>query len=433
MDKYSKLFEKMEAERKLAEKILTDKIEYKKRTKGTIENETKLTENQKEEIKSLEETENEEKQSVKVELEKGPLFKPKVLESAVNNRASDIKKPKSRKKTYLIGSGILTIIIAGVVFNLPDRIRNEGVIPISASTSFVHARNSIAGIQNVLNITRDTFASEQEFRKRLRETVSTFNHAVGQHNPDYQAATATSSREGSDIKSGKFPLSIKWQLWTKQLDREGYINVPSDKAKAFLEEGEQKPVYIYLDIVEDALRISKIAMIGLEEEMTISFWPGGTIKHDLISDMEFVWIPGRCFTMGSSSMDGDSQVSERVAHDVCMNGFWMGRYEVTQAQWERIMGQNNSESNNKQSGHDTSNNPVIVFSEEFLLRLNGSAMNDMYRLPSEAEWEYAVRAGGFEDPPNFLRTASRSMLDYDNERQFHRIGFRLVRSGGFLD
>ena len=532
MNAYEKWFVKMEAERKLAEnreaeKMLTDKIEDEKRTKGTIEDETKLTENQKDEIKSLKETENKKKQSVKVEPQKKLLFKPKVLKSAVNNRTSDIKKPKSLKIIYLIGSGILTIIIAGGVFNLSGRTRilKEGVIPISTSTSFVHTRNNVHGIQNVLNITRDAFTSEQEFRKRLREAVSTFNHAVGQHNPDYQAATATLSREDPDIKSGKFPLSIKWQLWTKQLDREGYLNVPSDKAKALLEEGEQKPVYIYLDIVEDSLRISKIAMIGLEEEMTVLFWPSGTIKHDLISDMEFVWIPGRCFTMGSSSTDGDSQVSEREAHDVCMSGFWIGRYEVTQTQWERIMGQNNSESNNKQTGHDTSNNPVMVFSEEFLLRLNRKVMYDMYRLPSEAEWEYAARAGssgkycfgdnsskleeyawynlnsgytvhpvgqlkpnkwglydmhgnvwelcedfwhpnydnapsdgsswfyitdggvwkggdptsrvvrggGVEDPPNLLRSASRSMLDYDIVRQFHRIGFRLVRSGGFLD
>jgi formylglycine-generating enzyme required for sulfatase activity len=573
MDAYSKLFDKMEAESKLAEKMLTDKLEDEKRTKGTIKNDTKLTENQKGEIKSLEEAESEKKQSVKVEPEKKILFKPKVLKSAVNNRTSDIKKPKSLIKIYLIRPGILTIIIAGMVFTPSGStlIVKDDVIHYSAPTSFVHTGNSVHGIQNVLNITRDAFASEQEYRKRLRGAVSAFNHAVGQHNPDYQAATATLSREVPDVKSGKFPLSIKWQLWTKQLDREGYLNVPSDKAKALLEEGEQKPVYIYLDIVEDALRISKIVMIGVEEEMTVSFWPGGTIKHDLISDMEFVWIPGRCFTMGSSSSDGDSRVSEREAHDVCMNGFWIGRYEVTQAQWERIMGQNNSESNNKQTGHDTSNNPVMVFSEEFLprlnrkvmydmyrlpgeaveelllrldkkemydmyrlpgeaveeflIRLNRKAMYDMYRLPSEAEWEYAARAGssgkycfgdnsskleeyawynvnsgytvhpvgqlkpnkwglydihgnvwelcedfwhpnydnapsdgsswfhiidagvwkggdhttrvirggGVEDPPNLLRSASRSMLDYDSKRQFRRIGFRLVRSGGFLD
>ena len=379
-------------------------------------------------------------------------------------------------------------------------------MPISASTPFAHPRNSVSGIQNILNITRDAFASEQEFLKYLRVAVSTFNHAVEQHNPDYQAATATLNREGPDIKGGKFPLTIEWQLLTKQLDREGYINIPSDKAKALLEEGEQKPVYIYLDIVENALRISKIAIIGFKEEITVSFWPGGTIKHDLISDMEFVWIPGRCFTMGTSSTGEDSQVSERTVHDVCMNGFWMGRYEATQAQWERIMGENISESNNKQSGPETSNKPVMVFSEEFIIRLNRRAMNDMYRLPSEAEWEYAARAGsivkycfgndfskleeyawylpnsgytvhpfgqlkpnkwelcedfwhpnydnapsdgsvweggdqasrvvrggGVEGTPDFLRSASRNRLDYDSERQFHRKGFRLVRSGGFLD
>ena len=319
--------------------------------------------------------------------------KPKVLQSAVNNRTSDIKKSKRIKIIYLIPSGILTILIAVAVFNLSylTRIVKEGVKPISESTPFV-----VSGIQDVLNITRDAFASEQEFQKRLRIGGSCFNRAVEQHNPDYQAATATLSREGPDIKSGKLPLSINWNLWTKQLDREGYINIPSDKSKALLEEGEQKPVYIYLDIVEDSLRISKIAMIGFEEEMTVSLWPVGTIKHDLISDMEFVWIPGRCFTMGSSSTDEYSQISEREAHDVCMNGFWMGRYEVTQAQWERIMGKNNSESNNKQSGHDTSNNPVMVFSEEFLVKLNGRAMKKMYRLPSEAEWEYAARAGSSE-------------------------------------
>jgi hypothetical protein len=44
-----------------------------------------------------------------------------------------------------------------------------------------------------------------------------------------------------------------------------------------------------------------------------------------------------------------------------------------------------------------------------------------------------VRGGGAEDLPNFLRSASRSMLNYDSKRQLHRIGFRLVRSGGFLD
>ena len=140
MDPYSKLFDKMEAERKLAEKMLTDKIEDEKRTNDTIENETNLAENQKDDLPPLEEMENEKKQSVKVEPEKELLFKPKVLKSAVNNRTSDIKKPKSLKKIYLIGSGILTIIIAGVVIILSNRTQSvkEDLEPINRITALVH-------------------------------------------------------------------------------------------------------------------------------------------------------------------------------------------------------------------------------------------------------------------------------------------------------
>jgi formylglycine-generating enzyme required for sulfatase activity len=273
---------------------------------------------------------------------------------------------------------------------------------------------------------------------------------------------------------------------------------------------------MYLDIVEDKVRISKIAMIGLGEEMVVSFQPSGTIKRDPISGMDFVWIPGRSFTMGCSSPNEECQDSEKSAHEVYINGFWIGRYEVTQAQWERIMGSDYSETHGNQSENNAGNYPAMTFSDEFLKRLNKKAKKEIYRLPSEAEWEYAARAGssgvysfgdeprrlgefawysrnssgkvhpvgqlkpnkwglydmhgnvwelcqdfwhpnyenapsdgrawtggdkayrvvrggGVEDPANFLRCASRSVSDYDSDRQFHRLGFRLVRSCGFYD
>ncbi len=308
--------------------------------------------------------------------------------------ASSIKKPKSLQKKYLIGFGILTLIIAGVIINLSSSSRSQkkGFVPVPSSTALAYAKNGFPGIQDVLSINRNGFDSEVKFRKRQQEAVITFNNAVKQHNPDYQAAIATLSLEGFDARSGKLPLSINWELWTKQLDREGYIIIPNDKAKALLKEGKQKLVYVYLDIAEDALKISKIALIGLEEEITVSFWQGGTVRYDPTSGMQFVWIPGRSFTMGSSSKDGDSQNSETEAHEVYLKGFWMGKYEVTQSQWERIMGKSNSNSNIKQSIQDTSNYPVTTFNEEFLDRLNKRIAGDVYRLPSEAEWEYAARA-----------------------------------------
>ena len=77
--------------------------------------------------------------------------------------------------------------------------------------------------------------------------------------------------------------------------------------------------------------------------------------------------------MGSSSKDGDSQSPEIAAHEVYLKGFWMGKYEATQSQWERIMGKNNSKSNNNQTAQDTGNYSVTTFNEDFLVRLNKKA------------------------------------------------------------
>ncbi len=262
----------------------------------------------------------------------------------------------------------------------------ESFVPASISTSLAPTDNRFPAIQGVLSINRDAFDSEIEFRERRQEAVDAFNNTVKRHANDAQAATATLS---TIDKSGKLALSINWNLWTKQLDREAYIDIPADKVEMLLKEGGQKPVYIYLDIVENALRISKMALVGLGEEMVVSFWPCGTVKYDSVSDMQFVWVPGRNFTMGTFAADEDSPSSEKPAHDVLVNGFWMGKHEVTQAQWARIMGQDNLKSNNSQ---DTADYPVTDFNEEFLDRLNERAKADIYRLPSEAEWEYAANA-----------------------------------------
>jgi formylglycine-generating enzyme required for sulfatase activity len=100
-------------------------------------------------------------------------------------------------------------------------------------------------------------------------------------------------------------------------------------------------------------------------------------------------VPKGCFQMGCVSGIGCADDEEPV-HRVCLDGFWLGKYEVTQAQWEKIMGSNpsnfpgDSHPVEKVSWHDV---------QQFLQRLNGNAGKTMYRLPTEAEWEYAARAG----------------------------------------
>ena len=108
--------------------------------------------------------------------------------------------------------------------------------------------------------------------------------------------------------------------------------------------------------------------------------------------MEFVRIPAGEFEMGSpSDEEGRRDWWEGPVHHVNIEkAFYMGRYEVTQKQWRAIMGDNPSYF----VGDDL---PVEQVSwddvQEFIKKLNEKEGTNKYRLPSEAEWEYACRAG----------------------------------------
>jgi formylglycine-generating enzyme required for sulfatase activity len=101
---------------------------------------------------------------------------------------------------------------------------------------------------------------------------------------------------------------------------------------------------------------------------------------------ELVFVEGGTFQMGSSSGESD----EQPVHSVTLSSFNIGKYEVTQAQWIAVMGSNPSSF----SGCD--NCPVEEVSwnevQEFIRKLNAQTGKN-YRLPTEAEWEYAARGG----------------------------------------
>jgi formylglycine-generating enzyme required for sulfatase activity len=109
------------------------------------------------------------------------------------------------------------------------------------------------------------------------------------------------------------------------------------------------------------------------------------------SRMEFVKISPGEFTMGCSTGDNDCTADEKPAHRVQVTKtFEIGKYEVTQSQWQAVMGSNPSTI----KGDDR---PVETVSRDeardFLARLNARNDGFRYRLPTEAEWEYAARAG----------------------------------------
>ncbi len=108
-------------------------------------------------------------------------------------------------------------------------------------------------------------------------------------------------------------------------------------------------------------------------------------------NIEFVAIQAGEFMMGCSADDTQCNADEKPAHRVQITkSFEMGKFEVTQAQWQAVMGSNPS----AMKGDDR---PVETVSKddahEFLGRLNARNDGYRYRLPTEAEWEYAARAG----------------------------------------
>jgi len=114
--------------------------------------------------------------------------------------------------------------------------------------------------------------------------------------------------------------------------------------------------------------------------------PDKTLANSI--GMEFVLIPAGTFTMGSEDGESDERPTRQAT---ISRPFYLGKYEVTQGQWQTIMG------NNPSLFQGDSKLPVeqVWWSDvqAFIGKLNAKEGGTRYRLPTEAEWEYAARAG----------------------------------------
>jgi len=156
----------------------------------------------------------------------------------------------------------------------------------------------------------------------------------------------------------------------------------------------------------------------------------------LISDpnIEMVLVKGGSFLMGSS----DGEDDEQPIHEVILNDFYIGKFEVTQKQWKQVMGSVPSELNFK--GCD--NCPVEGVSwydvQEFIETLN-KITGKSFRLPTEAEWEYAARSGPLQKHGITLKYAGSNNIDesawYNNNsgNKTHPVGQKKPNELGIFD
>jgi formylglycine-generating enzyme required for sulfatase activity len=164
--------------------------------------------------------------------------------------------------------------------------------------------------------------------------------------------------------------------------------------------------------------------------MTGSYGEAGTTDVVVVNGVaiELVKVPSGTFVMGDSF--GEGYVDERLLHKVDVESFHIGRYEVTQRQWSTVMGNNPS----CFRGDDL---PVENVSwdecQEFIDRLNRLA-GARFRLPSEAEWEYAARSGGRKERySGSARPDEVGWLDANSGGGTRKVGGKKANGLGIFD
>ncbi len=165
----------------------------------------------------------------------------------------------------------------------------------------------------------------------------------------------------------------------------------------------------------------------------VTTMPYGKEYTDTTTGMEFVYVPGGCYQMGDTFGDGDGD--ERPVHEVCVDSFYLGKYEVTQGEYQEIAGKNPSEFGGwlwKDERYPVEN--VSWADAQSFIRTLNQRSDKNYRLPTEAEWEYAARSGGKKE-----RYSGSNALDAvawhggNSERSTHSVGTQQANSLGLYD
>ena len=163
-------------------------------------------------------------------------------------------------------------------------------------------------------------------------------------------------------------------------------------------------------------------------------WSQTSNTESILSKIEMVYVQGGTFTMGCTNeqISSECYADEKPVHQVTLNNYYIGKYPVTQAQWKAVMG-------NNPSYFKGDNLPVECVSwddvQEFIRKLNAMT-GKKYRLPTEAEWEYAARGGNKSKGYKYSGSNDINAVAWyygNSEEQTHPVGTKAANELGIYD